>query len=131
MQHVEAISYGGEFVLIVTFSVVVFIIAGEISDSEAGVQVFARLHDVVDQVDTDNGREGLGVDGLCAEQECYSQVAEEQRGQNENCYSQGHPTLPYFAPHGGLNSHSVDTERTTDHGTSLADFGGVGNILVV
>ena len=77
MQHVEAISYGGEFVLIVTFAIVVFIIAGEISDSEAGVQVITRLHDVVYQVNTNNGREGLGVGGPCEEQECYSQVAEE------------------------------------------------------
>ena len=71
------------------------------------------------------------MDGVRAEQKCYSQVTEEQRGQNEKRFSQAHSTLPYFAPHGGLNSHSVDTERTTDHRTSLADFGGVGNILVV
>ena len=106
MQHVEAIRYGSEFVLIVAIAVVVFIIAGEICDSEAGVQVIARLHDVVYQVNISNGRGGLGVDGLCAEQKCYSQVAEEQHGQNKNRFPQTHSALPKVAPLSGLDCHS-------------------------
>ena len=56
MQHVEVICYGGEFVVMVTVTVIILIIAGEIFEEEAGVQVVARQHNVVNQIRLYEGR---------------------------------------------------------------------------
>lgn len=105
-QNVEPVCYGGEFILIVTFIVIVLIIAGEIPDSNASIQVVARLDNVVYQVNADNRRGFfLGAGNARVRDECYGQEARQQCDQNGNRFSVTHPPLPYYVPHGVLSCH--------------------------
>ena len=98
MQYIEAICYGGEFVTIVTLTITVLIIAGEVSDGEADFQLSARRHCVGYQVNTYQGLKLLRVGDPCAENECNGHVAKEHCDQNESRFFQTHSTLPYFVP---------------------------------